>query len=89
MNPGIAQNVAAQYLLSTPYQATKTSWLVALTLTVTSHSGKDLENDHSSSLSLKPSSKRELLVNQFNDATPGNGNKPEKIASSKYYNIDY
>ena len=44
---------------------------------------KDLENGHNSSLSLKPS-KLELLVNQFNNATPENGNDPEKIASSKY-----
>ena len=49
---------------------------------------KDLENDHNSSLSLKPSSKSELLVNQFNNATPENDNDPEKIASSKYYDID-
>ena len=49
---------------------------------------KDLENDHNSSLPLKPSSKLELLVNQFNSATPENGNDPEKIASSKYYDID-
>ena len=26
----------------------------------------------------------ELLVNQFNNATPENGNDPEKIVSSKY-----
>ena len=43
---------------------------------------KDLENDHNSSLSLKPSN-LELLVNQFNKATPENGNDPEIIASSK------
>ena len=49
---------------------------------------KDLENDHDSSLLLKPSSNLELLVNQFNNATPENGNDPEKIASSKYYDID-
>ena len=48
---------------------------------------KDLENDHSSSLLLKPSN-LELLVNQFNNATPENGNDPEKITSSKYYDID-
>ena len=48
---------------------------------------KDLENDHDSSLLLKPSN-LELLVNQFNNATPENGNDPEKIASSKYYDID-
>ena len=47
MNPGIAQNVAAQFFLSTPYQ-----------------------------------------VNQFNNATPENGNNLKNIASSKYYGID-
>ena len=40
---------------------------------------KDLENDHNSSLSLKSSSNLELLVNQFNNATPENGNDPEKM----------
>ena len=49
---------------------------------------KDLENDRDSSLLLKPSSNLGLLVNQFNNATPENGNDPEKIASSKYYDID-
>ena len=88
MNPGIAQNVAAQVFLSTPYQATKTSWLVVLTLTVNITQRKDLENDHNSSLSLKPSSYLELLVNQFNNATPQNGNDPEEITLSKYYDID-
>ena len=48
----------------------------------------DLGNDHISSLSLKPSSNLELLVNQFNNATPGNNNDPEKISSSKYYDIE-
>ena len=48
---------------------------------------KDLENDHNSSLSLKPSSNLELLVNQFNNATPENSNDAEKISSSKYYDI--
>ena len=48
----------------------------------------DLENDHISSLSLKPSSNLELLVNQFNNATPENNNDPEKICSSKYYDIE-
>ena len=46
----------------------------------------DLENDHNCSLSLKPSSNLELLVNQFNNATPEN-NDPEKNCSSKYYDI--
>ena len=49
---------------------------------------KDLENDHNSLLSLKPSSDLKLLVNQFNNATPENSNGPEKIASSKYYDVD-
>ena len=52
---------------------------------------KDLENGHNSSLWLKPSSKLELLVNQFNNSnnsTPENGNDLEKISSSKYYDID-
>ena len=47
----------------------------------------DLENDHNSSLSLKPSN-LELLVNQFNNATPENSNDPEKVCSSKYYDIE-
>ena len=37
---------------------------------------KDTENDHDTSLSLNPSSNLELLVNQFNNATPENSNKP-------------
>ena len=49
---------------------------------------EDLENDHDSSLSLKPSSNLELLVNQFNNATPGNSNDPEKVCSSKCYDIE-
>ena len=36
---------------------------------------------------LKPSPNLELLVNQFNNATPENNNDPEKISSSKYYDI--
>ena len=47
---------------------------------------KDPENDHASSLSLKPSSNLELLVNQFSNATPEND--PEKISSSKYHDIE-
>ena len=39
---------------------------------------KDIENDHDSSLLLKPSSN----LNQFNNATPENSNDPEKISSS-------
>ena len=40
------------------------------------------------SLSLKPSSYLELLVNQLNNATPENNNDSEKICSSKYYDIE-
>ena len=40
---------------------------------------RSFENDHNSSLSLKPSSNLELLVNQFNNATPENSNDPEKF----------
>ena len=47
-----------------------------------------LENDYNSSLSLKPSSNLQLLVNHFNNATPENSNDPEKVCLSKYYNIE-
>ena len=60
------------------YLATKTSWLIARS------QWEDLENDHNSSLSLKPSN-LELLVNQFNNATPENSIDIEKISSSKYH----
>ena len=49
---------------------------------------KDIENDHDRSLSWKPSSNLELLANQFNNATPENSDDPEKISSSKYYDIE-
>ena len=49
---------------------------------------KDLQNDHNSSLSFKPSSNLELLVNQFNNTTPENSNGPVKISSPKYYPIE-
>ena len=48
---------------------------------------KNLENDHKSSLSVKPSN-LELLVNQFNNATTENSNDPEKFSASKYYDIE-
>ena len=38
---------------------------------------KDVENNHDRSLSLKPFSNLELLVNQFNNATQENSNDPE------------
>ena len=40
MNPGFEQNNAAQFFLSIPYLATKTTWFAVLTVIVTSHSGK-------------------------------------------------
>ena len=40
MNPVIVQIVAAQFFLSTPYQATNFFWLVVQTLITTSHSGE-------------------------------------------------
>ena len=46
---------------------------------------RDLEHDHDSSLSLKPSSNLELLVNQFKYATPENSNDSKKLSSFKYY----
>ena len=49
---------------------------------------KDIENDHDSLLSLKPSSNLELLVDQFNNANPENSNDPEKISSTKYFDIE-
>ena len=49
---------------------------------------KDLENNHNRSLLLKPSLKLEFSANQFNNATLENGNDSEKVASSKYYDID-
>ena len=48
----------------------------------------DLKNDRNSSLSLKLSSNLEFLVNLFNNATPENNDDPEKICSSKYYDIE-
>ena len=48
----------------------------------------DFENDYNSSLSLKLSSNLELLVNQFNNATPEKSNDPEKVCSSKCYDIE-
>ena len=45
----------------------------------------DLGNDHNTSLSFRPSSSLELLVKQFNNATPENSNNREKVCSSKYY----
>ena len=52
---------------------------------------KDQQHDHNSSLSLKPSSNLELLVNQFYNATPENVNDLEENinACSLNKNFDY
>ena len=47
-----------------------------------------MENDHNSSISLKPSPNVQLLVNRFSNATPENSNDPENISSPKYYDIE-
>ena len=39
-------------------------------------------------LLLKPTPNLELLVNQFNNATPENNNDPENILCSKCYDMD-
>ena len=49
---------------------------------------KDLENDHNSSLSLKPFSNIEPLVKQFCNAIWENTNDPETNSSTKYYDIE-
>ena len=49
---------------------------------------KGKETSEISSLLLKPTPNLELLVNQFNNATPENNNDPGIISSSKYYDID-
>ena len=49
---------------------------------------KVLKSAQNSSLLLKPTPNLDLLVNQFNNATPENNNDPENISFSKYYDID-
>ena len=49
---------------------------------------RDLEHDHNSSLSLKPSLNLELLVNRFNNGTPQNSKDPKNISSSNYCGIE-
>ena len=46
------------------------------------------KNSEISSLLLKPIPNLELLVNQFNNATPENNNDPENILCSKCYDMD-
>ena len=87
VNPGIAQNVTAQFSLSTLLSSNK-NFLACCTNTYSDITQwEDLENDHNSSLSLKPSN-LELLLNQFNNATPENSNNLEKSSSSKFYDIE-
>ena len=45
-------------------------------------------SDYHSSVLLKYSPNLELLVNQFNNATPKDSNDPENISLSKYYDND-
>ena len=75
INLDIAQNVATQFFLSTPYQGTK-KFLACTNTDSNITQWKDQENYHSSSLSLKPSNSEHL--NQFNKANPENGNDTEK-----------
>ena len=49
---------------------------------------KGPKSAQNSSILLKPTPNSELLVNEFNSATPKNNNDPENISSYKYYNID-
>ena len=60
MNHGIAWIVAAQFFVSTPYQAAKTFWLVVKNTDSNITQWKDQEYDHNSLSSLKPSSNLEL-----------------------------
>ena len=64
------------------------NFLACCTSTDNNIQWNDLENNHDSSLSLKPFSDLEHLINRFNNATPENINDPEKIYSSKYYDIE-
>ena len=86
MNPSFAQNVATQFFLSTPYQITKPSRCASTNSNIIQW--KDQENDHDNPLSLKPSTNLEHLVNQFDNATSENSNDPERLSSSKYYDIE-
>ena len=65
-------------------QVTKTSQLVVPVPIVTSCSGKTKEVI----IIAQPLPNLELLVNQFNNATPENINNPENNSSCKYYDID-
>ena len=64
------------------------NFLACCTSTDNNIQWNDLENDYDGSLSLKPSSNIEVLINQFNNATPEISNDAEKISSSKYYDIE-
>ena len=89
MNPGIVENVGA--LIIFPFNSLSSNKKFLSCCTSTDNNiiqWEDLENDLASSLSLKPYSNLELLVNQFNNTTPENSNDPEKISSSKHYDIE-
>ena len=44
--------------------------------------------NNKSSFLLKPSENSKLLVNQFNNASPGDNTDPENVVQFKYYDID-
>ena len=69
MNHGTAQNVAARFFLLISY-VIKTSQLVVQILIAVLCHGKDKKTAEISSLLLKPTINLELLLNQFNNATP-------------------
>ena len=87
MNPGIVEIVAAIF----PFNSLSSNKNFLACCTNTNNNmtqWRDLGHDHDSSLSLKPSSNLKLLLNQFNNATAEYSNDPEKISSSKYYDLE-
>ena len=94
MNSGIARNFAAQFFVFSSLSSNKNFLACCSSTDSNIIQWKDLENDHDSSLPLKPSSNLELLVNQFNYATPLTSlttlphTDPEKTSSSKYHDIE-
>ena len=86
VNPGIGQNCSTIFPFN--FLSSIRNFLACCTNTDKNITQwKDLGNDHNSWLSLKPPN-LELLVNQFNHATPENSNDPGKISAPKYYDIE-
>ena len=69
MNPGIVQNVAAQFFAFISLSSSKKFLACCTNTDINNIQWKDQQNDHANSLSLKPSADLERLVNQFNNAT--------------------